>query len=112
MAALMPVFEETYKNAVPVLVQGNRYLYTAQDESRTEGFMYLLGGFRYNESVIPVQFELKQNVNADENSIYVVATIKKDAITVLETANAASRATAPSSTSLVPLPPSIRTLSR
>lgn len=100
MAALMPVFEETYKNAVPVLLQGNRYLYTAQEESDTNAFMYLLGGFNYNGKTIPVQFELKKNNNPDDNSVYVVATIKKDAIMALEPAIATPRTPASSTISI------------
>ena len=49
----------------------------------------------YNGQTIPVQFELKQNNNPNENSVYVVATIKKDAITAWEPANATPQAPAP-----------------
>lgn len=80
LAALMPVFRETYQNAVPVLVQGNRYLYTSLNESDTESFAYLLGAFTYKDEIIPVQFELKKNANPEDNSVYVVATIEKDAL--------------------------------
>ena len=100
LAALMPVFKKTYENAVPVLVQGNRYLYTASKETDTDTFMYLLGGYRHNGDTVPVQFEVKRNSKQDDNTLYVVATIKKDAIKVLEPASATPRATAPFSISI------------
>ena len=79
IAALLPVFKETYENAVPVLVQGDRYLYTVTEQSKVETFVYLLGAFEYGGSTVPVQFELKQ-LKGDGNRIYVVATIKEAAI--------------------------------
>ena len=79
IAALLPVFKETYENAVPVLVQGDRYLYTVTDESSLQAFAYLLGAFNYNGQIVPVQFEVKRMANK-QNSVYVVATIKEAAI--------------------------------
>ena len=35
MAALIPVFEQTYKNAVPILIEGDRYQHTAQLRSNS-----------------------------------------------------------------------------
>lgn len=93
IAALLPVFKQTYENAVPVLVQGDRYLYTVTDESSLQAFAYLLGAFTYNDTVVPVQFELKK-LAGNENKIYVVATIKDDAlITARSTTRADSTAT-------------------
>ena len=79
IAALLPVFKETYENAVPVLVQGDRYRHTVTEQSKVETFVYLLGAFEYGGSTVPVQFELKQ-LKGDGNRIYVVATIKEAAI--------------------------------
>ena len=56
--------------------------------------------FNYNGSTIPVQFELKKNNNPNDNNIYVVATIKKDAITALKPTNVAPRTPASSSISI------------
>ena len=107
IAALLPVFKQTYENAVPVLVQGDRYLHTVHENTNTEAFAYLLGAFTYNDAVVPVQFELKK-LAGNENKIYVVATIKDDGlITARSTAKADSTAT-PSSFSddgLITAPP-------
>ena len=93
IAALLPVFKQTYENAVPVLVQGDRYLYAVNQDTNVEAFAYLLGAFTYNDAVVPVQFELKK-LAGDENRIYVVATIKDDAlITAPPAINANSTAT-------------------
>lgn len=93
IAALLPVFKQTYENAVPVLVQGDRYLHTVHENTNTEAFAYLLGAFTYNDAVVPVQFELKK-LAGNENKIYVVATIKDDAlITARSTTRADSTAT-------------------
>lgn len=46
MRALMAVLRENYENAVPVLVQGDRYLHTVYDDSNVEAYAYLLGGFK------------------------------------------------------------------
>lgn len=98
IAALLPVFKETYENAVPVLVQGDRYLYTVTDESSLQAFAYLLGAFTYNDTVVPVQFEVKRMANK-QNSVYVVATIKETALTAaLSPANAVNHAATQSST--------------
>lgn len=93
IAALLPVLKQTYENAVPVLVQGDRYLYAVNQDTNVEAFAYLLGAFTYNDAVVPVQFELKK-LAGDENRIYVVATIKDDAlITAPPAINANSTAT-------------------
>lgn len=93
IAALLPVFKQTYENAVPVLVQGDRYLYAVNQDTNVEAFAYLLGAFTYNDAVVPVQFELKK-LAGDENRIYVVATIKDDAlITAPEAKGSLSTAT-------------------
>ena len=93
IAALLPVFKQTYENAVPVLVQGDRYLHTVHENTNTEAFAYLLGAFTYNDAVVPVQFELKK-LAGNENKIYVVATIKDDGlITARSTTRADSTAT-------------------
>ena len=98
IAALLPVFKQTYENAVPVLVQGDRYLYTVTDESSLQAFAYLLGAFTYNDTVVPVQFEVKRMANK-QNSVYVVATIKETALTAaLSPANAVNHAATQSST--------------
>ena len=94
IAALLPVFKETYENAVPVLVQGDRYRHTVTEQSKVETFVYLLGAFEYGGSTVPVQFELKQ-LKGDGNRIYVVATIKEAAIMAasFQDAEASRRAT-------------------
>lgn len=98
IAALLPVFKQTYENAVPVLVQGDRYLYTVTDESSLQAFAYLLGAFTYNDTVVPVQFEVKRMANK-QNSVYVVATIKETALTAaLSPANAVNHAATQSTT--------------
>ncbi len=99
LAALLPVFKETYENAVPVLVQGDRYLRTVTDQSKVQTFVYLLGAFQYGNQTIPVQFELKQ-LKGDGNRIYVVATIKETAIMAasFQGAEAPRRATTQSPT--------------
>lgn len=96
----MPVFAETYKNAIPVLVQGNRYQYTQKDETKIHSFAYLLGAFKYNDQVIPVQFEIRVNNNDKHNSLYVVATIKEDAITSGKSAKSGSPVLASSTISI------------
>ena len=94
IAALLPVFKQTYENAVPVLVQGDRYLYAVNEKTTVDSFAYLLGAFKYGEKIIPVQFELKQFAGEQENRIYVVATIKDDAlITAPEAKGSLSTAT-------------------
>ena len=94
IAALLPVFKQTYENAVPVLVQGDRYLHAVNEKTTVDSFAYLLGAFKYGEKIIPVQFELKQFAGEQENRIYVVATIKDDAlITAPPAINANSTAT-------------------
>ncbi len=99
IAALLPAFKETYENAVPVLVQGDRYLRTVTDQSKVQTFVYLLGAFQYGNQTIPVQFELKQ-LKGDGNRIYVVATIKETAIKAasFQGAEAPRRATTQSPT--------------
>lgn len=94
IAALLPVFKQTYENAVPVLVQGDRYRHTVTEQSKVETFVYLLGAFEYGGSTVPVQFELKQ-LKGDGNRIYVVATIKEAAIMAasFQDAEASRRAT-------------------
>ena len=109
IAALLPVFKQTYENAVPVLVQGDRYLHTVHENTNTEAFAYLLGAFTYNDAVVPVQFELKK-LAGNENKIYVVATIKDDAlITARSTTRADSTATTSSFSddALITAPPAI-----
>ena len=94
IAALLPVFKQTYENAVPVLIQGDRYLYAVNEKTTVDSFAYLLGAFKYGEKIIPVQFELKQFAGEQENRIYVVATIKDDAlITAPEAKGSLSTAT-------------------
>lgn len=79
IAALMPVFKETYESAVPVLAQKDRYQYTVNDRQSIDAFVYLLGGFNYNGNMVPVQFELK-HINSKESGVYIVATIKEDVL--------------------------------
>ena len=94
IAALLPVFKQTYENAVPVLVQGDRYLHAVNEKTTVDSFAYLLGAFKYGEKIIPVQFELKQFAGEQENRVYVVATIKDDAlITAPEAKGSLSTAT-------------------
>ena len=94
LAALMPVFEETYYNAVPILVQGDRYLHTINKTSHIDSFAYLLGAYKYNGNIIPVQFEIKA-MEDDNNRLYVVATIKDDTIVVESQVNNRQQGSAP-----------------
>lgn len=79
-AALMPVFDETFTNAVPVLMHGDRYLHTVNDKSDIDSYAILLGGFVYNNHLIPVQFEIKEYKNRGKDSLYIVATMKKGTV--------------------------------
>ena len=79
LGLLMPVFKETYENAVPILVQGDRYANVVTEKGNVETFAYLLGAFKYEKKTIPVQFEVKKNT-AERNNLYVVATIKEGAV--------------------------------
>jgi len=79
-AALIPVFEDTFMNAVPMDIQGDRYQYVINDDSDLETYAELLGAFSYNGKIIPVKFDLKE-IKSDKThrKLYIVATIK-DAI--------------------------------
>ncbi|MBR5109538.1 MAG: hypothetical protein IK099_05025 [Clostridia bacterium] len=46
--------------------------------------------FSYNNQILPVQFEIRVNDNDQHNSLFVVATIKEDAITSGKSANSGS----------------------
>lgn len=78
-AMLMQAFEETYKEAVPILVRDDQYLYAQYDEKKIDDFVVLLGAFTYNGKTIPVKFGLK-HYGDDTSRIYIVATIKEGAI--------------------------------
>jgi hypothetical protein len=97
LAALLPVLKETYRTAVPVLVQGDRYRYAVSDDSNVNAFVYLLGAFKYGETLVPVQFEVKM-LNGDGNRLYVVATIKDDALNTAPPAKYANSTATTSST--------------
>lgn len=97
IAALLPVFKQTYENAVPVLIQGDRYLHTVNEKTAVEAFAYLLGAFKYGDKVIPVQFELKQLSGEQENKVYIVATIKDDGLITAPEAKGSLSTATPSS---------------
>lgn len=108
IAALLPVFKQTYENAVPVLIQGDRYLHTVNEKTAVEAFAYLLGAFKYGDKVIPVQFELKQLSGEQENKVYIVATIKDDGLITAPEAKGSLSTATPSSFSddgLITAPP-------
>ena len=75
LAALFPVFRETFKEAVPVLMQDDRYKLTVSDESTVDTYLYMLGAYTYGKEIVPVQFEIKFPQGRKGN-LYVVETIE------------------------------------
>ncbi len=71
LAMLLPVFEDTYKNAVPVMVRDDQYRYAKNETTNIEDFVVLLGAFKYKGKVVPVKFGLKHYGNND-NRVYIV----------------------------------------
>lgn len=80
LAALMPVFKETFENAVPIMAQDDRYRYVVRDKTGLKTYIQLLGAFEFGNQIIPVKFEIKENEINEEGKLYIVATINKDAI--------------------------------
>ena len=80
LAALMPVFEETLREAVPIMMQGDRYEKALNSNNEVDAYAILLGGFKYGNSIIPVEFEIKHYESSMDNGLYVVATMRKDAV--------------------------------
>ena len=87
MAALIPVFEETFKTAVPFSVQGDRYYQIVDDREKLETFAELMGAFRYGDNIVPVKFDVKHAKGEGSDVLYVVATINKDAVVVAASLN-------------------------
>lgn len=80
LAALMPVFKETFENAVPIMAQEDRYRYVIKNKTSLKTYIQLLGAFRFGSQIVPVKFEIKEIDNESNGKLYIVATINKDAI--------------------------------
>lgn len=85
-AKMMTCFNELIRNAVPIEVHGEKKAGTSRENPFLKQVYVLLGGYAEENSVVPVQFEVKEMEDQSENRLYLSVALTKIAPEVLEKA--------------------------
>ena len=83
-ARMLYVFEDIVKNAQPIEAHSDKYVETKRANSNLKQVYILLSAFEDGNSIIPVEFNIKEFSNGDKNKLYVSVTLQKIEVDLME----------------------------
>ncbi len=102
-AKMLYVFEDVVLNARPIEIHTDKYVDTERENKNLKQVYVLLSAFRDGDSIIPVEFNIKEFLDETKNQLYVSVTLKKMKADLMGTPSEQSSYRIPKPTSIYSL---------